>query len=604
MPLFQKLRSLAGSAKRWFRGHPRQALMAVVLTLIIGSALLWNHNPLASLILGLSVLAAFSLLQIESIARKQIELELVRGIYLKTPLPKVSQKVIRTIELNFIDKSRAFEANHLVTAYECADELQSNKIIKLALVLANRGYLNLAKSYLVRANRTASNAKITSQLALLEKRIGLISSDFEIDLPKKQIQPVQGRVLHVVKQTLLDKQAGYTIRTHKIARAQVELGLDVHVVGQYGFGKEAGNKVVDGVTYHTLSKDSGAEHGSDTGWFKKNTNALYKLAEELQPEFLHAASDYLNGAAASICGHALGIKVVYEIRGFWEETFMSNFVEKYGHEVKPTNAKGQELVPDSYALRQASEAKWALAADQVLTLAPTMKERIQEWGVSPKKIAIVPNAVTPEEFKPLARDVQLLEQIGFKKDTLVIGYISSLSAYEGVDLLIKAVAKLTKKLSNRELGLLVVGGGKELQRLRELAKQVGGHNIRLLGQVPHKDVGRYYSIIDVFAVPRLPYDVCHLVTPLKPYEAMAMGKALVMSDVRALASIAKESRAALTFKAGNVDSLEEVLTTLIEDEDLRSKMGARASAWVRKNRTWKQVAETTIEVYTRLRGSK
>jgi glycosyltransferase involved in cell wall biosynthesis len=92
-----------------------------------------------------------------------------------------------------------------------------------------------------------------------------------------------------------------------------------------------------------------------------------------------------------------------------------------------------------------------------------------------------------------------------------------------------------------------------------------------------------------------------LVSPLKPYEAMAMGKAMVLSNVRALSDIAKESGSAVTFEAGNVDSLVAVLAELSANPKKRAQMGAKATKWVTSERTWDKVAATTLEVYKKLR---
>jgi hypothetical protein len=61
-------------------------------------------------------------------------------------------------------------------------------------------------------------------------------------------------------------------------------------------------------------------------------------------------------------------------------------------------------------------------------------------------------------------------------------------------------------------------------------------------------------LIDVFVVPRKPVEVCHLVTPLKPFEAFSTGRTVVLSDVRALARVARDSGAAELFSAGDAES--------------------------------------------------
>jgi glycosyltransferase involved in cell wall biosynthesis len=599
--LYVILRTPAAKVYRWLRRHPRQVVLVAILLSVAPEFLFSGTLRQVGTYLSIGLLISLILFQISSLNRRRLENELILYMYRDAPAPAYNKQVLATIEYNFLARNKTFESAWLIQKYGIVDDIRAFRLAKLARQLSHRGYFSLAMEYYELAANRKGHQGYNDEIAALKKRVDMVSSNFKITLPKSKIKPIKGRVLHVVKQTILDRQAGYTIRTHKIARAQAALGVDVHVVGQYGFGNGIAEKVVDGVTYHSLGNGKNVVHGSDMDWFNKNTKALAGLAKELRPEYLHAASDFMNAAAANIAGHSLGIKVIYELRGFWEETFISGFNNTYSKSVKPLDANGNETAPDNYAMRQGSEAKWALESDYVLTLAPTMQERIETYGVPAKNISLVPNAVDPDEFKPLVRDNALVEKLGLSKDTLIVGYVSSLSAYEGVNLLIEAVAKLIRENPKKKIALLVVGGGKELESLREQAAATKLSQIMLIGQVPHTEVTSYYSVIDLFVVPRLPYEVCHLVTPLKPYEAMAMGKTLVMSDVRALAAIAAESNAAVTFKAGNADSLKAVLLKLANDPNLRKELGERATKWVRRDRTWKQIAKVTVGVYEKLR---
>lgn len=110
--------------------------------------------------------------------------------------------------------------------------------------------------------------------------------------------------------------------------------------------------------------------------------------------------------------------------------------------------------------------------------------------------------------------------------------------------------------------------------------------ITLTGSISHHEISRYYSIIDVFALPRLPWRVCQLVTPLKPYEAMATGRALVVSDVGALREMVIEGRTGIQFQAGNVEALARVCIRLGRSPDERQALGEEAARWVRRERTW------------------
>ena len=133
-----------------------------------------------------------------------------------------------------------------------------------------------------------------------------------------------------------------------------------------------------------------------------------------------------------------------------------------------------------------------------------------------------------------------------------------------------------------------------------LAQDCGLSDAIFTGRVPHEDVQAYYSLIDLFVVPRRPVSVCHLVTPLKPFEALACGRTLVLSDVDALREIARDSGSAALFTAGDPESLATVLRELIDDPQERARLAASGADWVRGARTWDGNADSYLAVYEAL----
>ena len=103
--------------------------------------------------------------------------------------------------------------------------------------------------------------------------------------------------------------------------------------------------------------------------------------------------------------------------------------------------------------------------------------------------------------------------------------------------------------------------------------------------------------MDIMPFPRKPYLVCEMVSPLKPFESLASGKAVVVSSCAALTEIIKDRERGLVFEKGDVESLTEKLSTLIQNATLREHLAENGLAWVRAERDWRVVAKGVGEIY-------
>jgi glycosyltransferase involved in cell wall biosynthesis len=91
--------------------------------------------------------------------------------------------------------------------------------------------------------------------------------------------------------------------------------------------------------------------------------------------------------------------------------------------------------------------------------------------------------------------------------------------------------------------------------------------------------------------------VTELVTPLKPLEAMSMGKLVVGADVGGIAELIRDGDTGLLFRAGDSGDLERVLLQALSDAGLRRRLGARARAHVAQHREWRRLATRYLDVY-------
>ena len=181
----------------------------------------------------------------------------------------------------------------------------------------------------------------------------------------------------------------------------------------------------------------------------------------------------------------------------------------------------------------------------------------------------------------------------------MVGYVTSITAYEGIPILLEAAARLRP---SRRLKVLVVGEGPHLDDVRSAATALGldDGTLVLPGRVAHSEVAAWYRLIDVFVVPRLDTRVTRLVTPLKPYEAMALEIPVVASDLPALREMLVPGETGAVFAAGDARALEEALGPLIDDEALRQRLGRNAREWVLANRSWTANGIRYRELFERL----
>lgn len=408
-------------------------------------------------------------------------------------------------------------------------------------------------------------------------------------------EPVSDRVFYLLHNSLPYHSAGYSTRTHGLLSGLRDQNWDVRGVTRLGYpfdmpkmdelGPIGATDVVDGVSYHRLSTTPGIQKKSPiTTYVGRYVMALEAHAREELPALIHGASNHWNGLAAVSAANRLGLPSVYEVRGLWEVTRGSR---------DPAWAEG-----GMYRFMARMEADAAANATHVLAITRALKDELINRGVDGGKITVVPNAVDTDRFTPQKRDAQLETELGLRGRT-VIGYVGSILDYEGLELLIVAADKL--RAERDDFAVLIVGDGAEYEKFQVQAADLGLEKIvRFTGRVPHEDVERYYSLVDITPFPRLPLPVCEMVSPLKPFEALAMGKAVVASDVAALAEIIRPGVNGLLHRKGDVEDLTRQLRALMDDATLRENLSRKGRNWVVENRQWAHMSGIVSDVYERL----
>ncbi len=122
------------------------------------------------------------------------------------------------------------------------------------------------------------------------------------------------------------------------------------------------------------------------------------------------------------------------------------------------------------------------------------------------------------------------------------------------------------------------------------------------GRIPHHRIPGVYALVDTLAYPRYSMRLTELVTPLKPLEAMAMGKSLVASDVGGHQELIYHNKTGLLFSAGNEMALAEALKRILDDDSLRKNLESKGPAWVREHHTWEKTTSVYENIYANAIG--
>ena len=310
------------------------------------------------------------------------------------------------------------------------------------------------------------------------------------------------------------------------------------------------------------------------------------MAKRYRPALVHAHSPFTCGLVGNMLGGWLGIPKIYEMRGIWEDSH----VGRGSFEDSSFRYKGVRLL-ENRAIR---------SADRCCVISEALAKEVRSRGVAQDKIVLVPNGVDVKAFVPGPPSQSLQERYGLQ-DAVTLGYIGSFFHYEGLDLLVQAMAPLADEFPR--VKLLLVGDGELMPRLREMAAQPSQSNrVIFTGRVPHQEIAKYYRLCDIFVLPRRDTRETRLVTPLKPMEIMAMGKALVASDIGGHREMIQDRFNGLFFGTGDVADLTARCRELIPNEAMRVEMGVRARKWVEENRDWSVLVQRYIDLYSRLTG--
>lgn len=516
-----------------------------------------------------------------------------------------------------ISRVKSLRSNDPVLAGEYAlsiisEEMSDNQTIFIAFTLYQGGNVTDAANTLEGISLSSFNQsqmrrrdRILSESAYLVNGVEIIvekiiedvvSSLKDVDQPKLKSN-TKFKMAYVAASTLPHNKVGYTTRTHRVVsaidKAAVSQDAELVVVARPGFPfdrfdldiEDLGDKsesVVDNICYRYLKTETPMQ----ASLIDYSLEAAHKLTQffiKHKIQSVTAASNHVNALPAYIAARALDLPFTYEVRGLWEET-------------KASRLPGWDNT-DRFKVDRMSETFLVQNADNTFFITRQMKELF----FPPDENAVAQNASSLEAIRltsaKLAPNCAVVDDSlpvlqpysGEDKDVLNLVYIGSLVEYEGLQLLITTLSKMDDK---SHYNVTIVGAGNYGNTLRDLTEELGlSEIVKFKGRVDPTLVTNFYDMADIVLIPRLPYRVCQLVSPLKPLEAMSYKRICLASNVAPIADLITDQKTGFLFEAGDTDDLAKTLRHAYKSQRSYPDIADNAFKYVIDNRDWRDVGE-------------
>lgn len=383
--------------------------------------------------------------------------------------------------------------------------------------------------------------------------------------------------------------SGYSMRSKSITDSLHQLGVPLRVYSSPIFTYKAAQEEQEGVPYvhsvmpkfETIRKFPILRELFIINTLKKTI--LHHWHDDIQ--LIDAHSSVLNGIVGSKIAQLKKLPFLYEIRAFWEDAAVDQGKTKEGSL--------------RYNLTRTIETETINRANHITVICEGLKKDLLERGIAEDKITVIPNGVDIHEFQPQkVRDLQIEEKYGLK-DMKVFGFIGTFFYFEGLELFIQAAKNILAR--RKDVKFLIVGGGQEEAKLKAMVIEKGMQGkVIFTGRVPHDQVAKYYSVIDVCVYPRISKRITELVTPLKPLEAMAMEKIVIGSDVGGIKELVTDGETGLLFQAGKFHDLADKCIYALENFAQMQQMARAGRRYVIAERNWLTICERYFDIFKKL----
>jgi glycosyltransferase involved in cell wall biosynthesis len=215
-------------------------------------------------------------------------------------------------------------------------------------------------------------------------------------------------------------------------------------------------------------------------------------------------------------------------------------------------------------------------ADYLLVNSPAYRDYLIAKGVPPAKVRCIPNGVDSALFHPEERAQDLRNRLGVD-DKFVVTYAGAIGMANEIDVLVHAAAMLKNRA---DIHILVVGDGKERNRLERLAKERELSNLTFTGSFPKSEMGNVLAASDACIAILRNIKMFTTTFPNKVFDYMAAGRPTILAIDGVIRKVIDEAEGGIFVQPGNAAELVRAIEMLADNPERARQMGQNARGYV------------------------
>ena len=386
----------------------------------------------------------------------------------------------------------------------------------------------------------------------------------------------KGASVHVQELTRALRQLGHKVRVVSPGsgtQAELSSSDEYHFVPFSGFAGD--------VARLSRTEDLGVNAHLTTEWSRILYSEFIQRAllhdmEAFEPDFIYERYSLFAYAGVELAKQ-LGVPLVLEVNA----------------PLSMEAARYRQLILRRTA--EEMEQKILSSADAVVVVSSKLADYVEGLGVPANRIAVVPNGVDPERFDPAVSTGDVRSRLNLLEKQ-VIGFAGNVRSWHDLDTLGRAFQLLVN--SDAPVHLLFVGEGPESSHLGRF----GGDRTTSVSSVRHEDIPQYLAAMDVVVIPYA-HEVETYFSPMKLFEAMAMGRPIVAARVGQLAEVLVHRTNGLLYAPNDERDLAAKISEAVQIPDGGARMGAAARQAVLNGHTWDRNARRIVDIARSLKAT-